>query len=258
MYRAYIQYLLHARNEHSLHSPFVFKLYRHILRPAQKEPFLPAVEELRVQLRKSRQLIDVIDLGAGSRLHSTRLRTVGEIARTSAKPVKYAQLLYRLAQYVQAKTIFDLGTSLGLTTAYLAQAVAPSGGKVVTFEGCPNTAMLAQQHLSQLVCNNVEPVVGDLNETLLKQLERVRQLDLVFFDANHRYAPTIQYFTACLSKIHNDSVFILDDIHWSVEMEQAWTDIKAHPGVTVTIDLFGVGLVFFRSEQPKQHFVLRF
>lgn len=258
MYLAYLRYLLQARNEHSLHSPFLFELYTQIIRPKQYEPTPIIIEQLRSQLRRSRQLIDVLDLGAGSRLGSMRSRTVGEIAQTSAKPAKFAKLLYRLARHMRAKTIVDLGTSLGLTTAYLAKSVADNEGKVITFEGCPNTAAIAQLHLQQLGCANVVQIIGNLDQTLAEQVAHLEQVDLVFFDANHRYIPTIQYFTTCLDKIHNDSVFILDDIHWSPEMEQAWHTIQAHPQVMVTVDLFGIGLVFFRKEQSKQHFIVRF
>lgn len=154
--------------------------------------------------------------------------------------------------------MLDLGTSLGITTAYLAKAVEPFGGRVITFEGCPETARLAGRTFAQLDCSHVQQVIGDLNETLSPTLQKLPPLDLVFFDANHQYEPTIQYFTVCLDHIHNDSVFIFDDLYWSAGMEQAWNAIRRNPVVTVTVDLFGVGLVFFRREQPKQDFILRF
>ncbi|RYF62388.1 MAG: SAM-dependent methyltransferase, partial [Cytophagaceae bacterium] len=90
------------------------------------------------------------------------------------------------------------------------------------------------------------------------QIASLNPVDFVFFDANHRYEPTVRYFEICLTNIHNDTVFVFDDIHWSDEMEQAWAYIKVHPSVSVTVDLFWVGLVFFRREQPKQDFILRF
>ncbi len=101
-------------------------------------------------------------------------------------------------------------------------------------------------------------VTGNIDQTLAAHVPALESIDLVFFDANHRYEPTLRYFETCLPKTHNDSLFVFDDIHWSAEMERAWAEIKAHPAVTVTIDLFWVGLVFFRREQPKQDFVLRF
>jgi predicted O-methyltransferase YrrM len=86
----------------------------------------------------------------------------------------------------------------------------------------------------------------------------MQTLDLVFFDGNHRYQPTMNYFNLCLKKANENSVFVFDDIYWSNEMTKAWEEIKNHKDVTVTIDLFSVGLVFFRTQQAKQHFILKF
>lgn len=191
-------------------------------------------------------------------MNAARQRTVGDVARHSAKPARYGRLLYRLARHVSARTVVDLGTSLGLTTAYLAEAARLTGGHVQSFEGCPETAALARRNLDQLGADNVAIVVGNLDETLAPNVALLERIDLAFFDANHRYEPTIQYFETCRTRAHNDTVFVFDDIHWSAGMERAWADIQAHPAVSVTVDLFGVGLVFFRREQPKQHFVLRF
>lgn len=248
-----------ARDEHSLHSPFVFELYTRIIRTAKpdKSPFAD-IQALRRELRRSRRRIEITDFGAGSRVNTSRQRAIGDIVRNSEKPPRFGWLMYRLVRRFGAKTIFDLGTSFGLTTACLARAATETGGRVVTFEGCPQTAAVAEENFARLGIQNVDLVVGNLDETLAQQIKAVQQLDFAFFDANHRYEPTMRYFAACLSKINNDTVFIFDDIHWSAEMELAWEEIKAHPAVTVTIDLFYIGLVFFRHEQPKQHFTLNF
>ncbi|MEZ0538768.1 O-methyltransferase [Fibrella arboris] len=259
MIAAYLRYLWRAGNLHGLHSPFVYALYRDVLRPKHAAPpgTLP-IEALRSALLRSDKTISVTDLGAGSRQSAGNLRHLATIARHAQKPARYAWLLHRLVLHFQARHVLELGTSLGLTTAYLANAVSQTGGQLYSFEGCPNTATLARTHLDQLGYPAVKLVVGNLDETLAETVASLPVIDLVFFDANHRYTPTVQYFMTCLPHIHNDTLFIFDDIHWSEEMEQAWETIKGHPRVQVTIDLFGVGLVFFRREQPKQHFVLRF
>jgi predicted O-methyltransferase YrrM len=256
---AYLRYLSRARDEHSLHSPFLFSLYLQVIRAktGSKALFVP-IRKLRRELRKSRQLITIADLGAGSKVNASRQRTIGDIARNSQKTTRFGRLLFRLIRRFEAKVIVDLGTSLGMTTAYLAEATKPFGGQVLTFEGCPATAAIAWQNFERLALQQVDVVVGNLDETLAPAVAGLSPLDFVFFDANHRYEPTVRYFETCLTNIHNDTVFVFDDIHWSDEMEQAWAYIKAHPSVTVTIDLFWVGLVFFRKEQPKQDFVLRF
>ena len=259
MLSAYFRYLSRARDEHSLHSPFLFSLYTQVIRAGSgSKSVFEAIQRLRKELRSSRRLITVTDLGAGSKINSSRQRTIGDIARNSQKPARFGRLLFRIIQRFEAKTIVDLGTSLGITTAYLAKATQPYNGHVLTFEGCPETAAIARQNFAHLGLTNVAIVVGNLDETLPSQLRVLDTVDFVFFDANHRYEPTIRYFETCLTKIHNDTVFIFDDIHWSDEMEQAWAYIKTHPAVNVTVDLFWVGLVFFRKEQPKQDFVLRF
>jgi len=256
---AYFRYLWQAGNLHGLHSPFVYALYRDIIRHRHPAPAgtLP-IEALRTNLLKSTESLAVTDLGAGSRRSAGARRSVASIARNAQKPTRYAWLLHRLVSRFQARYVLELGTSLGLTTAYLANAIAETKGQLYSFEGCPNTAALARSHLDQLGYSMVKLVVGNLDETLAQTVAKLPQIDLAFFDANHRYEPTVQYFMTCLPLVHNDTLFIFDDIHWSKDMEQAWEAIKAHPAVQVTVDLFGVGLVFFRREQPKQHFVLRF
>ncbi|WP_288427406.1 class I SAM-dependent methyltransferase [uncultured Spirosoma sp.] len=259
MIAAYLRYLSRAQDEHSLHSPFVFSLYTNAIRSDnRRDPALTAIRRLRTSLRRSRELIQITDLGAGSKVNRAQQRTVGDVARHSQKSPRYARLLFRLIRYLNARTIVDLGTSLGLTTAHLAEAVRPAGGSVLTFEGCPQTAGRAQATFDSLGLSNVSIVVGNIDDTLAPALLELGTADLVFFDANHRYEPTVRYFETCLLHRHNETLFVFDDIHWSPEMEQAWAYIQAHPAVRVTIDLFGVGLVFFRQEQPRQDFILRF
>lgn len=259
MTAAYLRYWWRAGNLHGLHSPFVYALYRDVIRDKHPAPpgTLP-IEALRQSLGSSTDTLTVTDLGAGSRRTNNPVRSVATIARTAQKPPRYAWLLHRLIRHSEATYVLELGTSLGLTTAYLANAVAQTDGQLYSFEGCPNTAALARTHLAALGYSATQVVVGNLDDTLAETVAQLPRIDLAFFDANHRYAPTIQYFMTCLPHVHNDTIFIFDDIHWSADMERAWETIKAHPAVQVTIDLFGVGLVFFRREQPKQHFVLRF
>ena len=203
----------------------------------------------------SQAAIKVKDYGAGSKSLQGNERQVKDIATSALKPPRLAQLLFRLAIYSKPKVIVDLGASLGITTIY--EASANKKSKVYTFEGCPETAKIALANFKKAGLHNIELIEGNLDDTLEKKLNDVESVDFVFFDANHRKEPTLRYFSLCLSKANKDSVFIFDDIHWSGEMEEAWEEIKAHPKALITIDLFYMGLVFFRTNQPKQHFKLR-
>jgi len=59
------------------------------------------------------------------------------------------------------------------------------------------------------------------------------------------------------SDINNDSIAVVANIHESDAMEQAWEAIKKDPNVTVSVDAYHLGLLFFRKEQRKQHFIIR-
>jgi predicted O-methyltransferase YrrM len=256
---AYLRYWLRSGNAHGLHSPFIFGLYTTVICHSGGFKAFGPIEARRRELLKHTQRIAVTDFGAGSQVAGAggQQRRVCDIARHAAKSPRLAQLLFRLVNHFQPATILELGTSLGLTTAYL--AAVDSRSQVITFEGCPSTATVARETFAKLQLRNVELVTGNLDQTLPATLaELTKPVDFVFFDGNHRYEPTLRYFEQCLSKAHENSVFVLDDIHWSAEMEQAWEAIKAHPAVTVTVDLFYVGLVFFRKKQPRQDFWLRF
>ena len=253
---SYLRFWLRSGNAHGLHSPFVFGLYTSVVRHTGIFGAYAPVEARRQQLLKSATSISVTDFGAGSHTGAGRQRRVADIARTAAKSPHLAQLLFRLVNYFRPATVLELGTSLGLTTAYL--AAADSRHRVITFEGCPNVAAVARETFATLGLSNIDIVEGNIDHTLAPALATLSApLDFAFFDGNHRYEPTLRYFELCLAHRTEDSVFVFDDIHWSEEMERAWEVIKTHPDVRLTVDLFYIGLVFFRKNQPKQHFSLR-
>nr|WP_295925431.1 class I SAM-dependent methyltransferase [uncultured Dyadobacter sp.] len=258
MIAAYIKYLLRSGNEHSIHSPFLFELYNEVIAVRKDQrPEYDSIAALRSELLRSDETIEVLDLGAGSRVNKSNLRKIRTIARNAEKPAKFGRLFYRLIQRFQPQTVLELGTSLGLTTLYMSKANPEA--KLITFEGCPQTAGKAREHFQKENAGNIEIVLGNIDETLPARLEKLDQpIDFAYFDANHRYEPTVRYFEDCLPHIQNGSVFIFDDIYWSEGMTRAWEYIKAHPKVTITVDLFWIGLVFFRSEQVKEDFTLRF
>ena len=241
---------------HGVHSPFIFDLYNQVILHDGHFAAYDQVESLRHDLLQNDTLLEVTDFGAGPKAGKKKKRRINEIAKSSAKPAKYGQLLFRLVNHFQPDTIFDLGTSLGITTSYM--ALARKNATVYTFEGCPGIAQQAQQNFKQLGIENTKLILGNLDDTLAEQVKNAAQLDFVFFDGNHRYEPTMRYFELCLEKHHEYSVFVVDDLYWSAEMKRAWLEIKKHPKVLQTVDLFYIGLVFFRTKQPKEDFTLYF
>jgi predicted O-methyltransferase YrrM len=252
----YLSFWWRSGNAHGLHSPFVYGLYTTVIRHSGEFAAFERIEGLRRTLLNNSDRLTVTDFGAGSQTGAGRVRRVADIARTAAKPARLAQLLFRLVNHFRPAVVLELGTSLGLTTAYL--AAANTQARVLTFEGCPQVAAAARHNFEGLGLANIRLVEGNLDNTLAPTLANLpAPVDFVFFDGNHRCEPTLRYFELCLARAHDDSVFVFDDIHWSAEMEAAWAAIKAHPAVTVTVDLYWVGLVFFRKKQPRQDFSLR-
>jgi predicted O-methyltransferase YrrM len=255
---AYIKYLLRSGNEHAIHSPFLFELYTRVISGGKdNNPDYTDLKALRKELLASQREIEILDLGAGSRVNKSNIRKIRTIAKNAEKPEKFGKLFYRLIKRLQPENIIELGTSLGLTTIYMSRA--KKDASIISFEGCPQTAQIARENFDKTGAKNIEIVIGNIDDTLPERLKKMSAgIDYAYFDANHRYEPTVRYFEQCLPYATNDTLFIFDDIYWSDEMTQAWEYIKAHPQVTITVDLFWIGLVFFRKEQVKENFTLRF
>ena len=252
----YIKYRIKAGNEHSMHSPFVFDLAIKVL--YDKAPFycFDNIEALREVLLSIDNTIEVTDFGAGSAVHKSNKRKISDIVKHSAKKEKYGQLLFKLVNYFQSKTILELGTSVGISTLYLASP--NSKAKVITIEGCPQIAKVAQTNFDKLKIKSIDMRVGRFDDVLPSVLKEEAQLDFVFIDGHHLKQPTIKYFEMVLKNLHNNSVLVVDDIYWSEQMTEAWEYIKQHPSVTVTLDMFYLGIVFFRKEQVKEHFIVKY
>ena len=242
---------------HGTHSPFVYSFIKQVLNKQIPADKFDSIEQYRKQLLQDKEMVNVWDRGAGSRQSVDNMRSVKQIAKVALKPKKYSLLLHKIIAHYKPDEILEMGTSLGITTCYL--AAANKHAKVVTMEGAPSVALIAKKTFSTLGYSNVNIMEGDFDETLPTYLKSVDQIGIVYVDGNHRYAPTINYFKQLLEKANDQSILIFDDIHWSEEMEKAWEEIKQHSHVTLTIDLFFIGLVFVRQAQKeKEHFVIRY
>ncbi|RYZ24175.1 MAG: class I SAM-dependent methyltransferase [Chitinophagaceae bacterium] len=257
--RKYIRYYRTAMNGkgHGMHSPFVFAFILDVLnnRPRYEAP--AEVEALRRALLKDDTVLTIEDLGAGSRSGATKLRGVAQLARTAVKPPKWSHFLYRLARHYRPRTIIELGTSLGVSTAYLAKAVPEA--TVHTIEGSAAVQARAHRNFEMLGIRNIWSHAGNFDTVLPQLLAGIDTVDLAYIDGNHRHEPTVRYFRELLPHCANDSILVFDDIHWSAEMEAAWREIQGHPRVRCTVDLFFMGIVFFREEfKVPRHFTVRF
>lgn len=257
--KSYLKFLWNSKNEHGVHSPFVFNLLTKCFYDKRSKPEYSILKNYRKSLLENKSFIEVTDFGAGSKVFKSNRRQISKIAKTAGISPRRAELLFRVTNYFQPKNVLEIGTSLGLATSAL--ALGNPKAKIITLEGCPETANQCQLQFQKFNFNNVDSVITEfenyLQDIKLRLKTETENFDLIYFDGNHSKKATLAYFDLLLTTITNDSVWIFDDIHWSPEMEEAWEAIKNHPKVTVTIDTFQWGFVFFRYEQEKEHFVIR-
>ena len=257
--KEYISYWLHCVDEHSLHTPHIFDFYKQVVKSSEPKSY-PAIEELRKQLLNDHREIAVSDPGAGSSYKTDQKRKISFIARSSSSQLKFSLLLTRLIHQKQPKTILELGTSLGINTLYMSQAAKEAGDDAVvhTIEGSPEIAQLARKQFKSVNADNIILHEGNLDIILAPVLQQLPPIDLAYLDANHTYEATIRYFELIKEQSHQETIIILDDIHWSAGMKKAWHEIINRPDVTSSVDLFDAGIVFLKKGLQKQQLVLRF
>ena len=256
--KSYINFIWNSKNEHGVHSPFVFDLVTKCFYDKTKYLEYQILNDYRNSLLANKNTIEVTDFGAGSRVFKSNIRQISKIAQTAGISPKRAELLFRIVNYFQPESILEIGTSLGLATSAL--SLGNKNSKLITLEGCPNTMAVTEKMFQvssfKLPSNKINFLTTEFSSYLKNSQFQASNFQLIYFDGNHSEKATLEYFELLLPTITNDSVWIFDDIHWSAEMENAWKIIKKHPKVKVTIDTFQWGIVFFRVEQEKEHFVI--
>ena len=251
----YIKHYFKANHKgHNVHSPFIFNFVNNILKNDGEFYSFEKIEAIRDKLLNDNRTIEITDLGAGSKLYKTNKRIISKIARTSLISKKDARLLFLIVNYFQPKNIIELGTSLGISTLYLANTNLNT--KVYTIEGDKEIYKIANSYFSLLEQNNIKSYNSNFDTKLPEILDNLNTVDCVYFDGNHTKEATLRYFNMVLPKVSSNTILIFDDIYWSKGMLDAWNKIKANKQVKVTIDLFHFGIVLFRTEQPKEDFKL--
>ena len=255
---AYLRYLNKSRSRHSVHSPFVYELVDKVFRNQKENQAFRDIAKQRQKILKKSQVIEITDFGSGAnqKQYSHRFERVASIARNSSVSSKYGRLLYRLIEYFKPQTIIELGTSIGISTLYL--AMANRVAKIYTVEGCTAKSEQAASNFNAMHVSNIEQHIGRFDLVLPDLIRHAGKLDFAFIDGNHTYEATLANFTSLLTIANNETVFVFDDIHWSAEMQKAWDAITEHERVTVSIDVFRFGIVFLKKELSKQKFVISF
>lgn len=255
---SYIRYLLNSGNRHSVHSPFVYNLIDRVFRNKLVHSDLRMVDHFRDRIIKNQQIIEIEEFSGNNDLSQVKCKpaTLALIVKKSSVSKKYGKLLFNLVKYFKPEVVIEIGTSVGISTLYLSKADV--NARILTLEGCKAKSGQASLNFEAMQCSNIERFTGKFHDILPLVIQNAGKLDFAFVDGDHSCDATLANFEALLSISHNDTVFVFDDIHWSRDMNFAWQQIADHERVTVSIDLFRMGIVFLRKELSKQKFVIRY
>jgi predicted O-methyltransferase YrrM len=254
----YLKYILLSRHRrgHGIHSPFVFDLVSRIFRNKSDRDIVCSIEKVRRRLITDHRSILVKDLGSGAESVETKLRKVSDIARYSPVAQKYGVLLSNLATEFGKPHIIEFGTSFGISTMYMAASCTDA--TIYTMEGCPSTAEIAKHNFKEAGLRNIKVFIGSFDELLDDITDSPYKPGLVFIDGNHRKEPVIKYFNRMAEISDNKTVIVIDDIYYSKEMEEAWNEIKQSENVSFTIDIYRMGIVFFREGINHNNYIIRY
>lgn len=252
---AFLKHTFKARSRYSVHSPFVYAFVTKVL-PRKSFPFRNQLKKLRKKHLQDSSIIEIEDFGAGygGKKQTNIKKSVKSVAKSSARPTKYGELLYRICEFYQPQNCLELGTNLGFSTIY--QALALKNASFTTIEGSTAIYELAKKNFAQLNLQ-IHAINNTFDSVLCKLLEKNAKFDYVFIDGHHEETATIRYFQRILPQMSENSIMIFDDIHWSKGMENAWNFVQNHPEVSISIDLFQMGICFVKRKQVKQQFRFR-
>ncbi|MCG8331935.1 MAG: class I SAM-dependent methyltransferase [Chitinophagales bacterium] len=251
----YLRYYFKAQTCYDIQSPFITQLAKEVIEDDRCYYIFEKAEIVRSALLRDDRKIKITDYGAGSTINPALERTVKDVARHSAIPAKNGRFLFRLVKFHQPENMLELGTSLGISSMY--QKAGALNSRMCTIEGCPCTATIASEMFAAIDLPNLHQLVGPFREMLPKALSKLSPLSYLYVDGDHRKDASIEYFNTCLPHANQDSLFVIADIYWSEEMEVAWKKMKAHPQISLSIDFFHFGLLFFRKETgAKKHYTI--
>jgi predicted O-methyltransferase YrrM len=168
-----------------------------------------------------------------------------------------ALLLFSLARTTKPLHVLELGTNVGISSAYLGAALKANGqkGRLTTLEVSPYRLRLAKEVHRNLGIDNISYVKGLFVDVLRPALADLGSVDLAFIDGHHQYQPTLAYFEEIFGFSSPGAVFVFDDIRWSDGMRRAWSRIQADDRLGLIVDLYYLGICARRQPENSQRFV---
>ncbi len=262
----YFIFKLKASNEHGVHSPFVFHLLTNVIYNKNEYYCFKNIANLKLQFVSSKNIFNWVKnkfslpnntLGKNYSESDFRLiNNTNQIYCHNKYSVKYSKLLFRLVNHFQPEHIIEIGTSFSIHSIYLASACSKTS--LITIEQNAEIADVTKDKFKKINLINIEQKFGNIPTSIFEIFSRFSTLNFVCFNRGFCASETLNYFTLCLEKVSKDSIFVFCDIYASSSNKELWNTIKNNNRVSVTIDFFFMGIVFFHKEQAKQNFRIKF
>jgi predicted O-methyltransferase YrrM len=257
-----LRWYVRAKNPAVVRGEYLREFLREVYLDDRHYHAFDLVCSIRRHWRRQPGTVSTATLGAPSRTTRASRRPVSGLVRKNAIDAPTGKLLFRVALWLRASSILELGTNMGISGLYLH---APNTKATLhTVEGNEEVATLARQTFQMAGAGpGLRLHHASFDDWLKEHLPSDTQagtfqsLDLLFLDGDHRYAPTLSYVKRLIPLRSAEAVFIVADIHWSPGMERAWEELKALPEVSASLDLYHLGVLFFKPGIEKEHLAVR-
>jgi predicted O-methyltransferase YrrM len=253
------KFMLDAAYNKKINNNYLRSFVDNIILNNSINPEFDIIEKEREHLRTKGGLLEVTDFSSkkkGRKPYITEVRKISDIVKNESCKPKVASLLFTIIQHTNSTHILELGTSFGISTAYM--SFANPKAYITSIEGCYGLSDMASQLFKKLKLDNILIENGNIDFLLPGIVSNINKLDLVFFDIFRNKSTLIQYFDTCTSLIHENSIFVINNIHESKEMKEGWNTIINKPNVRGSIELYECGIIFFKDSLNGDHIKLSY
>lgn len=242
-------HLLRSVSRYRIHSPYIYSL----ITKGLKSSLSPEASLSMRQLKKNIHGVPPFtseDAGTGVN------RTLGgpQLLKMGISH-PYGKMLYGISKHLKPNNILEIGTSAGISAAYM--ALGNPHAKIKTVEACKNKALIAKDLMEKNNFHNVSVIYGYGNEVLDQLAKENYKAQMVYVDADHSWEGTVGFFHQLTRLTTRESIIILDDIYWSADMQRAWKHITNQKQVTLSLATMRLGMVFFHPKRTKQQLYLQ-
>jgi len=229
---------LFCRKGFGVHSPFVYDLITNVIEEKSDFYAFSDISIAQLQLLQNEHVIQ----------YGRKRIAVKEALKRFGITTKEGKFLFRLTNHYKPHTILSIGSSMGLAPLCLTRYNATVQCIILEYE--QDIAEIAKQILNKEKNTALNIKIGAYHELLPESIVQLQRIDCVFIGKDVGVNDWDTVFEQCEPFIHDSTFFVLAGIRSSTDKQNYWMQYRQHPSVTIAVDLFDMGLLFF---QPKLH-----